>query len=131
MKKTGYILASLTAVSALHNPFTCDQNPKQIPSFDPTKYAGLWYMHMSTQFNKEKFGCVTLEFSDKPDTASKQIDSRFTYVKTFDWNLYATGKAYNERYNFKYSDASGELKGPGLKQLPSKQQIILEDHTAG
>ena len=75
-------------------------------------------MHMSTQFNKEKFGCVTLEFSDKPDTTSKQIDSRLTYVKTFDWNLYATGKAYNERMNLKYSSDNGELKGPGLKLLP-------------
>ena len=67
----GYILPAFTAAASsdasdstgvswptFHNPFKCNAKLNSPNNFDPAGASGTWYMHESTQYNKEKFGCV-------------------------------------------------------------------------
>ena len=85
-------------------------------------------MHESTQYNKEKFGCVQLEISDNIDTAAKQFDARFSYMKTFDWNLYDTGKPFIDRYAYTYTD-DGKLTRKDMLVINNTQKIVYHDFT--
>ena len=83
-------------------------------------------MYQSTKYNKEKYGCVTWTLSDK--NANDKIDSRLTYMKTFDWNLirYDTGRPYAKRYTYSYDD-SGKLTNQ--RWFDSFSWVILTDNT--
>ena len=57
MKGLGHLLLVLlvqlvTAEIPLHSGFVCKTTPKPISGFNPTNFAGTWYMQQSTKYNK-------------------------------------------------------------------------------
>ena len=130
MKGLGYLTSVLlvqlvAAELPLHHGFTCKKEPTPIAGFDPSAFKGTWYMYQSTKYNKEKYGCVTWTLSDKD--ANDKINSRFTYMKTFDWNLirYDTGRPYAKRFTYSYDDTGKLTKN---RWWDNVSQIIHTDN---
>ena len=118
-KGEGYLLSALfiqltTAAIPLHHGFTCKESPAGITGFTPANFEGTWYMQKSTMYNKEKFGCLTWTLGVNKDD-SENMMGRFSYMKTFDWNLlyYETGIPHAERQSFSFDD-TGKLSNTGL-----------------
>ena len=122
-------MSAFTAATALplHNPFKCNATPPDF-AFDAATASGTWYMHESTEYNKEKFGCLQLEISSNVDTAAKKFDARFSYMKTFDWNLFDTGKPYIDRYTYTYTD-TGKLSRKDMLVINNTHQVMFADTT--
>ena len=127
--KTAFVLLITAATSnasswpPLHHGFTCKESPAGISGFDPTAFAGTWFLQKSTMYNKEKYGCYAWALSDK--NSNDKILSTTRYMATFDWwpFWYDIGQAYAEDATYGFED-DGTIVRSAL--FPNKKVIFTD-----